>query len=71
MSISPPYNKSLMDYVLSTKQNNMPMDKISTPENPLSARSATTRPRRSTIDFIRQYARAAFSAPVGAPIVLN
>ena len=60
-----------MDYVLSTKQNNMPMDKISTPENPRSARSATTRPRRSTIDFIRQYARAASSAPVGAPIVLN
>lgn len=49
----------------------MPMDKISTSENPRPAGTYIPRPRRSTISFIRQFARAAFPAPTGMPIVLN
>lgn len=47
------------------------MDKTSTHESPRSAGKTASRPRRSTIDFLHQYARAAFIAPVGIPIVLN
>lgn len=45
------------------------MDKISTPKN--TGRPGTTLPRPSTISFIRQFARAVYTLPFGAPIVLN
>lgn len=47
------------------------MEKNSTPAPSSSCPAIAATPRRSTIERIRQLARATFPTPFGAPIVLN
>gem|GEM_PF-4944923 len=50
------------------------MDKTSTPVlTPTRPRAAhvVMQPRRSTIEKLRQFARAAFPTPLGTPVIIN